>query len=143
LSERGIGGGPGDLQDPGGLGDGGTLAGHPLQLGQLGLDVDVRESLLGCMVEGDPLSVPGDLPNLAAELFDLRRLTGRAAADRKVLDAITERLASGRAHPRVLIVATAEALFDEGRRDKALRCPRPTTSARRSSTGRATPISST
>jgi hypothetical protein len=36
LSERGIGGGPGDLQDPGGLGDGGTLAGHPLQLAQLG-----------------------------------------------------------------------------------------------------------
>jgi hypothetical protein len=84
------------------------------------LDPDVRESLLGCVVEGDPHSSPEDLPNLAAELFDLRRLTGRAAADRKVLEAIIQRLASGRAHPRALIVATAEALFDEGQRDKAL-----------------------
>jgi hypothetical protein len=36
LPQGGVGGGAGDLQDAGGLGDGGALAGHPLQLGRLG-----------------------------------------------------------------------------------------------------------
>jgi hypothetical protein len=83
------------------------------------LDPDVRESLLACMVEEDPCGPPGEPAKLAAELLDLRRVTGRQAAAREVLEAITERLTSGRPQPRVLIVATAEALFDEGQRDKA------------------------
>ena len=56
---------------------------------------------------------------LTAELFDLRRATGRDAAAAALLDAITERLGSGERYPRVLTVATAEALFDAGRLDKA------------------------
>ena len=83
------------------------------------LDPDVRESLLSCVVEGDP-GTPAMVPaKLTAELFDLRRATGRDAAAGELLDAITERLGSGQAYPRVLTVATAEALFDAGRLDKA------------------------
>ena len=82
------------------------------------LDPDVRESLLSCVVEGDPgtLAAPA---KLTVELFDLRRATGRDAAAGELLDAITERLSSGQAYSRVLTVATAEALFDAGRLDKA------------------------
>ena len=80
------------------------------------LDADVRESVLASLVEED--AEPS--ASLTAELFDLRRATGRAAADEEFLDEITERLASGRPQPRVLVAATAEALFDEGRLDQAL-----------------------
>jgi len=80
------------------------------------LDADVRESLLATVVEEDP-EPPADL---TAELFDLRRVTGREAADGELLDEITERLASDAPPPRVLVVATAEALFDAGQRDRAL-----------------------
>ena len=83
------------------------------------LDPDVRESLLGCVVEED-LGTAAVVPaELTAELFDLRRATGRDAASGELLEVITERLASGQAYPRVLTVATAEALFDAGRLDKA------------------------
>jgi hypothetical protein len=85
-----------------------------------GLDPDVRESLLVCVVEGDPGTAEVIPAKLTAELFDLRRATGRDAAAGELLEAITERLASGHAYPRVLTVATAEALFDAGRLDKAL-----------------------
>jgi hypothetical protein len=78
---------------------------------------DVQESLLAGAVESDPASAP---TSLVAELFDLRRITGRAAADAKILDTITARLATSQPNPRVLIVATAEALFDAGRIQDAL-----------------------
>jgi Tetratricopeptide repeat len=83
------------------------------------LDPDVRESLLSCVVEGDLGTLAVVPAKLTAELFDLRRATGRDAAAGELLDAITERLSSGQAYPRVLTVATAEALFDAGRLDKA------------------------
>ena len=83
------------------------------------LDLDVRESLLSCVVEEDPGALAVVPAKLTAELFDLRRATGRDAASAELLEAITERLASGQAYPRVLTVATAEALFDAGRLDKA------------------------
>ncbi len=84
------------------------------------LDQDVRESLLTSVVEDDPRT-PADAlpPALAAELLTLRRVTGRDAATTAFLAALTERLTSGRPHPRVLTVATAEALFDQGQADKA------------------------
>ena len=85
------------------------------------LDPDVRESLLSCVVEGDPGTLAEVPAKLTAELFDLRRATGREAAAGELLEAITERLGSGQAYPRVLIVATAEALFDAGRLDRAFR----------------------
>ena len=85
------------------------------------LDPDVRESLLSCVVEGDPGTLAEVPAKLTAELFDLRRATGREAAAGELLEAITERLSSGQAYPRVLIVATAEALFDAGRLDRAFR----------------------
>ena len=81
------------------------------------LDADVCESLLATVVEEDP-----EPPvSMTAELFDLRRASGRAAADADLLDEITERLASDQPRPRVLVVATAEALFDAGRMDQAFR----------------------
>jgi hypothetical protein len=83
------------------------------------LDPDVRESLLGCVVEGDPGTLDVVPAKLTAELFDLRRATGRDAAAGELLEAITEQLGTGQAYPRVLTVATAEALFDAGRLDKA------------------------
>jgi hypothetical protein len=83
------------------------------------LDPDVRESLLSCVVEEDPGTLAVVPAKLTAELFDLRRATGRDAAAGELLDTITQRLSSGQAHPRVLTVATAEALFDAGRLDKA------------------------
>ena len=83
------------------------------------LDPDVRESLLSCVVEEDPSALAAVPAKLTAELFDLRRATGRDAAAAALLDAITERLGSGERYPRVLTVATAEALFDAGRLDKA------------------------
>ena len=79
----------------------------------------MRESLLSCVVEGDPGTLAVVPAKLTAELFDLRRATGRDAAAGELLDAITQRLSSGQAYPRVLTVATAEALFDAGRLDKA------------------------
>jgi hypothetical protein len=84
------------------------------------LDQDVRESLLGSVVEHDPRT-PAEVvpPALAAELLTLRRITGRDAATTAFLAAITERLASGQEHPRVLTVAAAEALFDQGQLGKA------------------------
>ena len=82
------------------------------------LDPDVRESLLSCVVEEDPGTQAAVPAKLTAELFDLRRATGRDAATGELLDAITEQLGSGQAYPRVLTVATAEALFDAGRLDK-------------------------
>jgi hypothetical protein len=83
------------------------------------LDPDVRESLLSCVVEGDPGTLAVVPAKLTAELFDLRRATGRDAAAGELLAAITQRLGSGQAFARVLTVATAEALFDAGRLDKA------------------------
>ena len=83
------------------------------------LGPDVRESLLSCVVEEDPGTLAVVPAKLTAELFDLRRATGRDAAAGELLEAITERLGSGQAYPRVLTVATAEALFDAGRLDKA------------------------
>ena len=83
------------------------------------LDPDVRESLLSCVVEGDPGTLAVVPAKLTAELFDLRRATGRDAATGELLETITERLGSGQAYPRVLTVATAEALFDAGRLGKA------------------------
>ena len=83
------------------------------------LDPDVRESLLSCLIEEDPGTLVAVPAKLTAELFDLRRVTGRDAAAGELLDIITERLASGQTYPRVLTVATAEALFDAGRLDKA------------------------
>ena len=83
------------------------------------MDPDVRESLLSCVVEGDPGLLAAVPANLMAELFDLRRVTGRDAAAGELLEAITEQLGSGQAYPRVLTVATAEALFDTGKLDKA------------------------
>jgi Tetratricopeptide repeat len=86
-----------------------------------GLHQDVRESLLACVAEEDPHTPTDEMPpNLTAELLTLRRATGRDAATRQFLAAITERLNSGQAHPRVLIVATAEALFDEGQLDRVI-----------------------
>jgi len=86
------------------------------------LDQDVRESLLASVIEDDPRT-PAEIlpPALAAELLTLRRVTGRDAATAAFLAALTDRLASGQPHPRVLIVATAEALFDQGQADEAFR----------------------
>jgi tetratricopeptide (TPR) repeat protein len=78
---------------------------------------DIQESLLAGALEPDLATAP---TRLVAELFDLRRTTGRAAADAKILDTITARLATSQPSPRVLIVATAEALFDAGRIQDAL-----------------------
>jgi hypothetical protein len=80
----------------------------------------VRESLLASVVEDDPRT-PAEVlpPTLAAELLTLRRVTGRDAATTAFLSALTDRLTSGRRHPRVLTVAVAEALFDQGQADKA------------------------
>ena len=85
------------------------------------LDWDVRESILASVVEKDPDTSTLDAAHgeLAAELFELRRATGRDATTRELLAAVTDRLAAGQAPPGVLIVATAEALFDAGQRDKA------------------------
>jgi len=79
-----------------------------------GLDWDVRESLLASVVEEDPDASTMDAAHgeLAAELFSLRRATGRDATTRELLAAVTDRLATGLAPPGVLTVATAEALFD-------------------------------
>jgi hypothetical protein len=86
------------------------------------LDWDVRESLLASVVEEDPGAFTVDAAHgeLAAELFNLRRATGRDATTRELLAAVTERLATSLAPPGVLTVATAEALFDAGEQDKAL-----------------------
>jgi hypothetical protein len=85
-----------------------------------GMDQDARESLLVSVVEENPQAPPETIPaSLTAELLTLRRLSGREAAKRKFLDTLTERLASGQAFPRILTVATAEALFDAGQLDKA------------------------
>jgi len=85
------------------------------------LDWDVRESLLASVVGKDPDAPLMDAAHaeLAAELFTLRRATGRDATTRELLAAITDRLAAQRAPAGVLIVATAEALFDAGLQDKA------------------------
>ena len=86
------------------------------------LDQDARESLLASVVEDNPRT-PAEIlpPALTAELLTLRRVTGRDAATTAFLAALTNRLASGQPHPRVLTVATAEALFDQGQADKAFR----------------------
>jgi tetratricopeptide (TPR) repeat protein len=78
---------------------------------------DIQESLLACALEPDLATAS---PPLVAELFDLRRSTGRAATDAGVLDTITARLATSQPSLRVLVVATAEALFDAGRIQDAL-----------------------
>ena len=85
------------------------------------LDWDVRESLLVSVVEKDPDASLVDAAHaeLAAELFALRRATGRDATTGELLAAVTDQLAAQLAPPGVLIVATAEALFDAGRQDKA------------------------
>src|SRR6266704_6855704 len=80
----------------------------------------VEEAIAAGWLQHRP-GTPADAlpPALAAELLTLRRVTGRDAATTAFLAALTERLTSGRPHPRVLTVATAEALFDQGQADKA------------------------
>ena len=89
------------------------------------LDWDVRESLLATVVEKDPDASTMDAARgeLAAELFGLRRATGRDATTRELLAAVTHRLAAGQAPPGVLTVATAEALFDAGLQDESIAAP--------------------
>ena len=85
------------------------------------VDHDVRESLLTSLVEEDPDHLREEIPAaLAAELLTLRLASGRSAATSQFLQAITQRLDSGQAYSHVLTVATAEALFDTGLREKAL-----------------------
>jgi hypothetical protein len=96
------------------------------------LDLDVRESLLTALIDPDhPPTPQGDKaaatpagaavpPELIAELFTIRRLTGRTAAGDSLLEAVADRLATGQTPSTVLVVATAEALFDAGRRDHTL-----------------------
>jgi hypothetical protein len=88
-----------------------------------GLDADVRESLLASIIEGDPELPAGDAAadELTAELFALRRATGRQAARADLLATIADRLATGKAPSGVLTLTTAEALFDAGQRARALR----------------------
>jgi hypothetical protein len=86
------------------------------------LDQDVRECLLASLVEDDRNTPAEALPAaLAAELLTLRRVTGREAATTAFLAALTDRLANGQHYPRVLIVATAEARFDQWQLEKAFR----------------------
>jgi hypothetical protein len=85
------------------------------------LALDVRESLLDSVIAEDAQAFWGPAhDDLAAELFTLRRATGRDAADAELLEAIARRLAGGQVPAGVLTVATAEALFDAGRQDQAL-----------------------
>jgi tetratricopeptide (TPR) repeat protein len=88
-----------------------------------GLDADVRESLLASIIDGDP-QLPAEnaaADELTAELFAMRRATGRQAAQTDLLATIAERLATEKAPSGVLTLTTAEALFDAGQQDRALR----------------------
>ena len=100
------------------------------------LDLDVRESLLNCLIDldlspGRPQTTPNEgadtaradtevPPELIAELFTLWRLSGRTDASTRLLGAVADRLTTGQTSSMVLAVATAEALFDAGHLDQAL-----------------------
>lgn len=78
----------------------------------------LAESVLTTLVLQPPAGVRSE-PAWNAELMRVRRVTGRQTADEATLSALEQRLRTG-SHSAVLIVATAEALFDAGHTQRAL-----------------------
>ena len=79
----------------------------------------VAESVLTALTSHRPNGVGDPDPAWTAELLRLRRVTGRQAADEATLSALEERLRTG-SPSALLVVATAEALFDAGHTQRAL-----------------------
>jgi hypothetical protein len=81
---------------------------------------DVCESILAALTGEDAIrnGIEPD-PAWTAELIRIRRVTGRTALDEAVLARLEKRLRTG-LPSAVLIVATAEALFDAGHTQRAL-----------------------
>ena len=78
----------------------------------------VAESVLTALTLQPPVGVGDPDPAWTAELLRLRLATGRQAADEATMSAMEERLRTG-SHSAVLVVATAEALFDAGHTQRA------------------------